>query len=167
MVSASYRNRASRKRLLWAAGAMIAVAFVCQGVAMAQGVAAGYAAPNNTQYAATGDPTVGGTPAIAPAPAPLAGPPAAAGFQGPVNQDAVNAMVDQRLKEIEEPEEQQVEQQKQCADQQGYVVGSNLASRPTSKTACSYGSTRPTRTSPCTSGPGCNWTMSGGTSPRP
>ena len=105
---------------------MIAVAFVCQGVAMAQGVPQGYAAPNNPQFAAAGDPTVGGTPAIAPAPAPLSGPPATGGFQGPVNQDAVNAMVDRRLKEIEEAKKQEEEQKKQLADQQGYVVGSNL-----------------------------------------
>ncbi len=112
--------------MLWAAGAVIVVASVCQGVAMAQGVAPGFAAPSNTQYAATGDPTVGGTPVLAPAPAPVAGPAGAAGFQG-INQDAINAMVDQRLREIEAMKVQQVQQQKACADQQGYVVGSNLA----------------------------------------
>jgi phosphate-selective porin OprO/OprP len=113
--------------LLWAAGAMIAVAFVCQGVAMAQGVPQGYAAASDPQFTAAGDPAAGGTPAITPAPAPVSGPPAAAGFQGPVNQDAVNAMVDRRLKEIEEAKKQEAEQKKQAADEQGYVVGSDLS----------------------------------------
>jgi phosphate-selective porin OprO/OprP len=122
--SANDRNSVRCKRLLWAAGAAIAVAFVLQGVAMAQGVGPAYPPSNAPQYAAVGDPAVGGTPSVAPAPPPVAPAP---GVQGQVNQDFISAMVDQRLREIDAAKRQQEEQQKQCADQQGYVVGSNLA----------------------------------------
>ena len=126
MISASDRNLAPRKRMLWAATAMMAVAFVCQGVAMAQGVAPSYPAPSDPQYAAAAAPAAADTPAIAAAPPPVAAPPAVAGFQGQVTQDAINAMVDQRLREIEAAKQQAALQQKQCADEQGYVVGSDM-----------------------------------------
>ncbi len=126
MVSASYRNSALRQRTLLAAGAMIAVVFVCQGVAMAQGFPPGDIAPNGAPFAAAGDPAGGDALPLAPAPAPALGPPAAAGFQGQVNQDAVNAAVDRRLKEIEDAKKQEEAQKKQLADEQGYVVGSDL-----------------------------------------
>ncbi|MGO8690411.1 MAG: OprO/OprP family phosphate-selective porin [Thermoguttaceae bacterium] len=121
MKSANKRSGVRCRRLLWAAGAAIAVAVVLQGVAMAQGVPAGYPPPNGPQYAVAGDPAA--PPALAPAPAPGAPPPV---VQGPISQDYINAMVDQRLREIAAAKAQQDAQQKQLADQQGYVVGSDL-----------------------------------------
>ena len=103
---------------------MIAVAFVCQGVAMAQGVPPVTPLPIIPNLPPQATP-LSEAPRQLPRPG-SAGPPAAAGFQGQVNQDAVNAMVDRRLKEIEEAKKQEEEQKKQFADQQGYVVGSNL-----------------------------------------
>ena len=43
-----------------------------------------------------------------------------------MSQEAINAAVDRRLAEIEAQKKAEEAQKKQCADQQGYVVGSDL-----------------------------------------
>ena len=44
-----------------------------------------------------------------------------------MNQEAINAAVDRRLAEIKAQKKAEEAQKKQCADQQGYVVGSDLS----------------------------------------
>ncbi len=119
MELANYRNNTAAQRMLWAAGAAIAIALLLQEGAIAQGFQPGYMPSGGPQYAAPVAPQYAAAPADAPQGT-------AAAFEGQISQEAINAAVDRRLAEIEAQKKAEEAQRKQCADQQGYVVGSDL-----------------------------------------
>jgi phosphate-selective porin OprO/OprP len=115
VVLTKHRTNMALKGALSAAGAVFALGLFLQAGAVAQDVQSGDNAAGASQYAAAGAPAAtDATPVATTAP------------QGPIGQDTINYYVDKRFAEIEAAKKQADEQKKACADQQGYVVGSDL-----------------------------------------
>jgi phosphate-selective porin OprO and OprP len=106
------QHHAVAMRTLCAVVATIVLTLALHARAAAQGVPGGDSSPNVSPL-----PPVAGNPIGAAAP----------GFQGWLSQEAIDAAVDRRLKEIEEAKKQEEAQKKLLEQQQGYLVGGDLS----------------------------------------